>query len=334
MKPLQVYTLTLRKVHATMLARGFSAQQLLAKTGVGAADFEDPYRLVHATQARQYYLNVVTLAGTSGLGLEIGCDTRLSELGSHGLMQLTSRTGQQAMTESHSHRYLYNLLLDWNVEVSDDRFVNVFASDEPPGPLHIFLIERAIGTLHSAARELIGPQARPIRVLLDYPAPGHFRQYEAAFRCPVYFSQKRTEVHYPMSYLEASLPAHDPHAHDVMGSLRTSLIKRLETRRDIVQDVVMELRRRPGEFPDLPRVAERMAMSTRTLRRKLAQAGVTFQQLLDDERRKIAEDYLANTDVSLQQVAESCGFQDARSFGQAFKRWTGILPSDYRKARG
>ena len=90
--PRQVYSLTLRKVHAFMLARGFRADQLLAGTGIHERDLDDPYRLVHATQARQYYQNVVTLDPSEGLGLEIGRSTSLSEMGSHGLRQITSRT--------------------------------------------------------------------------------------------------------------------------------------------------------------------------------------------------------------------------------------------------
>ena len=74
-------------------------------------------------------------------------------------------------------------------------------------------------------------------------------------------------------------------------------------------------------------------MSSRTLRRKLGQSNVTFQQLLDDERHRVAENHLANSELSIQQIAELCGFQDAQNFSQAFKRWTGQSPSEYRRSR-
>ena len=333
MKPRQIYTLTLRKVHAFMTARGFTAEQLLANTGITAPDLDDPYRLVHSTQAHRYYTNVVALEPSGGLGLEIGWTTNLSDMGSHGLFQLTSRTAEQAMQGGYSNRYLYNLLLDWEIKIVGERLVNEFACDEPAGALRTFLIERGMGTLQAAAEELLGSQAAPVKVLLDYQAPVHFRQYEEVFRCPVYFGQRCSELHYPAKYLEAVLPTHDPQVHGLIGPLQASLVKKLETRRDVVHDVIMAMRRKPGEFPSLERVAASLAMSSRTLRRKLGQENVTFQQLLDGERRRVAEDYLANSDTSIHQVAELCGFQDAQNFSQAFRRWTGASPSEYRKSR-
>ena len=95
----------------------------------------------------------------------------------------------------------------------------------------------------------------------------------------------------------------------------------------------MVLRREPGTYPSLERVAERLAMSSRTLRRKLGQSDATFQQLLDDERRRVAESHLSNSDLSIQRIAELCGFQDAQNFSQAFRRWTGLSPSEYRRSR-
>lgn len=333
-KPRQVYTLTLRKVHAFMLARGFTAENLLQDTGITARDLDDPYQLVHAAQARQYYLNVVALEPAGGLGLEIGWTTNLSDMGSHGLFQLTSRTVEQAMKGGYAHRYLYNLLLDWNIALDGDRLINEFTCEEPPGALRTFLIERGMGTLQAATEELLGSQARPAKVLLDYQAPVHFRQYGEVFRCPVHFGQDRCEVHYPARYLEEILATHDPQVHGLIASLQASLVKKLEAKRDVVHDVIMALRRRPpGAFPSLERVAEGLAMSSRTLRRKLGQEHVTFQQLLDEERRRVAEDYLVNSDASIQQIAESCGFRDAQNFSQAFRRWTGTSPSEHRKSR-
>lgn len=332
-RPRQIYSLTLRKVHGFMLARGFRADQLFAGTGISERDLEDPYRLVHATQARRYYENVVSLDPSEGLGLEIGWTTNLSDLGSHGLVQITSRTAEEALKRGHSNRYLYNLLLEWETEVVGADVVNVFSSDEPAGPLRLFLLERGLGTIQAGAEELVGPDAKPTKVLVDYAAPRHFHKYEEVFRCPVHFGAARCAVYYPLEYLGTALSTHDPYVHELMDSLQSSLVKRLETGKDVVHDVVMALRRKPGTYPSLERVAESLAMSSRTLRRKLGQSNVTFQQLLDDERHRVAESYLSNSDLSIQHIAELCGFQDAQNFSQAFKRWTGLSPSEYRRSK-
>ena len=79
-------------------------------------------------------------------------------------------------------------------------------------------------------------------------------------------------------------------------------------------------------------VASKLAMSPRTLRRKLGAEGVRFQDLLDNKRRKVAEDYLSNSDLTIQQIAEQCDFSDGQNFSQAYKRWTGMSPTEYRNS--
>jgi AraC-like DNA-binding protein len=95
----------------------------------------------------------------------------------------------------------------------------------------------------------------------------------------------------------------------------------------------MLLRGRQGRFPSLEQVASKLAMSSRNLRRKLGEKDVRFQDLLDDERRKLAEDYLLNSDMTIQQVSEHCGFNDSQNFTQAFRRWLGMSPMEFRNSR-
>ncbi|MFC1579074.1 helix-turn-helix transcriptional regulator [Pseudomonadota bacterium] len=88
-----------------------------------------------------------------------------------------------------------------------------------------------------------------------------------------------------------------------------------------MDDVKLELRRQPVVFPGIEQVADSLAMSSRTLRRKLGQQEEQFQDLLDLTRQEVAQDYLGNTNLNIQQIAEYCGFQDPENFSKAFKRW-------------
>ena len=94
----------------------------------------------------------------------------------------------------------------------------------------------------------------------------------------------------------------------------------------------MALRREPGKFPSVERIAEGLAMSSRTLRRKLGQHDVRYQDLLEEERRRVAEDLLLNTTMTIQQIADQCGFNDAQNFSQAFRRWQGMTPTEFRNS--
>jgi AraC-like DNA-binding protein len=305
---------------------------LLANTELSEADLAQPYHLISEAQARMYYLNLVGMAGQDGIGLEIGWLTALSDMGPHGMVSMTERTVGEALRKTWETRNNYNLLVDWEYEKSGSLLIHTARSNEPDEKLRIFLLERSLATLQAHTEELMGSVVKPVRVLLGYRTPTNIDQYKQVFRCPLRFSQESTEIHYPLEYYDKNIETYDPQAGDVLGALRSSLHEKLSSGGDIVHDVKMALRRKPGEFPSLERVAEGLAMSSRTLRRKLGQQYVRYQDLLDEERRRVAEDFLLNTTMTIQQIADQCGFTDAQNFSQAFRRWLKISPTEFRTA--
>jgi transcriptional regulator GlxA family with amidase domain len=78
-------------------------------------------------------------------------------------------------------------------------------------------------------------------------------------------------------------------------------------------------------------VAAQLAMSTRTLERRLAAQGLTFAGLVDAHRRERALCLLRQTDLSMEQVATELGFSGAKNFSRTFRRWYGVTPSRMRK---
>ena len=80
-------------------------------------------------------------------------------------------------------------------------------------------------------------------------------------------------------------------------------------------------------------VASAFQMSGRTLRRQLAEAGTSYQKLVDEFRSQYAERCLKETNMSTDDIAESLGFSDVANFRHAFKRWVGVSPAAYRTQR-
>lgn len=87
---------------------------------------------------------------------------------------------------------------------------------------------------------------------------------------------------------------------------------------------------RPGAPPSLDQVAAALHMSDRTLRRRLAEEGVSFRGLLDEIREQIAEELLVTGGLSVAEVAERLGYVEVSSLSQAFRRWKGVGPRAYR----
>jgi AraC-like DNA-binding protein len=87
-----------------------------------------------------------------------------------------------------------------------------------------------------------------------------------------------------------------------------------------------------GGDPRLESVAKQLAMSPRTLQRRLSEHGAIFNDMLDTMRSGAAKSYLAQRDIAATEIAYLLGFAEQSSFNRAFKRWTGQTPGEFRRA--
>lgn len=88
----------------------------------------------------------------------------------------------------------------------------------------------------------------------------------------------------------------------------------------------------PAGKPTQAAVARAIGMSTRSLHRRLAAAGTSFERLLDETRHELAAEYVRRADYAVGEVAYLLGFAETSSFNRAFRRWTGKSPSEFRRA--
>jgi len=85
-----------------------------------------------------------------------------------------------------------------------------------------------------------------------------------------------------------------------------------------------------GERPAIEHVARELHLSKRTLQRRLTEEGITFQQLMEEARRELAQHYLLHSSLELNETAYLLGYEDANSFFRAFHEWEGTTPGQWR----
>lgn len=85
-------------------------------------------------------------------------------------------------------------------------------------------------------------------------------------------------------------------------------------------------------YPDLRLAAEAIGMSVRTLQRRLGEIGLSYSRLIEQERFRTAVRLLADPSIRVTQVALELGYTDLANFTHAFRRWTGVSPSEFRRA--
>nr|WP_244816896.1 AraC family transcriptional regulator [Caballeronia sp. Lep1P3] len=89
----------------------------------------------------------------------------------------------------------------------------------------------------------------------------------------------------------------------------------------------------PADWPEADGIAAALNMAEATLRRRLAREGSTLQAIKDALRRDLAISRLADTNETIADIAAALGFAEPSAFRRAFRKWTGVRPADYRRAR-
>lgn len=172
-----------------------------------------------------------------------------------------------------------------------------------------------------------------IRVDFSHPRPPDTSEHERIFECPVRFGADACRLVIAREVWDTPrLDGGNPALFSVLDTHARMLLDRLPDPHDILarlnEAVAGELH---GGSPRLDTIARRLAMSPRTLQRRLRERGVIFNDVVDEIRFRRAKAYLSQSDVAGVEVAYLLGFAEQSSFNRAFKRWSGQTPSEYRR---
>jgi AraC-like DNA-binding protein len=305
----------------------------LAGTGISEDDLANAYQLLDERQARRYYLNVIEHAPASSIGLMIGNLVKLTELGTFGLMSLAADNMKEATILGRKNADLVYMHLTWVTRIGRGSIIHNFVCQELEPKLRVFLLERAMVSFQRLASIQIGDECRPTSVSLDYPDPGYAEEYREIFGDVVLFDQPVPELRYPKRFEAAPLKTSNPDVRDTLLALCDDLRERMQSDGSFVADLRFVINEQPGVFLKISDAAKKIGMSPRNLRRKLQQEGASYQKIVDDLRCAIAVDSLETSDLSVQEIARQCGFNSPQNFANAFKRWTGHSPTEYRAQR-
>jgi AraC-like DNA-binding protein len=192
--------------------------------------------------------------------------------------------------------------------------------------------ETAIAAFMTLVRKLVDTPLIPSSVNFVNPAPADLRPYTDFFQCPVTFGGNITYVTFPFSFLMYPIGHSDPGLRTLLESQAESLLRALPDSDGFDSALKDALVRCLHDgMPTLQHVATRLAVSPRTLQRRLENMELSFQRLLDRTRAELARGYLLDGSLSLTEIALLLGYSEQSAFNRAFKRWTGQTPKTLRR---
>ncbi|MFA0945251.1 MULTISPECIES: AraC family transcriptional regulator [Pseudomonas syringae group] len=207
--------------------------------------------------------------------------------------------------------------------------VNWLHADEREVPSA--LADATLASLFELGKRGIGQGLTAIAVELMRPE-GSRELYESYYGCKVRFAAKRNCLTLRSSDLDKPFVSYNAELLDILLPELDRRLQKQALSLSLAEQIRWVLRSRlTAGRPDVRSVAAELAMSERSLQRKLTDEGLTFQGLLGETRHQLALEYLADPTLSLMEVAYMLGYEDQNSFFRSFRQWESSTPAIWRE---
>jgi AraC-like DNA-binding protein len=283
------------------------------------------------------FQSALTLTGRRDLGLEFGRQVRPDTFDVLGYALMTCRNLGEAIglvplyrrvvfdsgySETHFEHQGADLKLAW---------VIVPEAARAGLPYSELLAESLIASWYGLGRWITGADMPLREARFRHEAPDDTQPFTAFFGCPVHFAAGENALLFSAELLAQPLVQADAELNLAMCAEARKVIARRGDETGIatrVRQMLVPLM--PKCEASLKHVATGMGVTPRTLQRRLAEAGVSFQSVLDDARRDLAQVYLRDPALSALDVALLLGYAEQSSFTRAFRGWYKTTPSEWR----
>ena len=311
---------------------GVSSAEVLRCAGLPAHVFNQERILVTTEEFFALYRAIGQVSGDPAIGLKIGNEQRIERYNPIAIAALYTRSFRDALARMARYKQLTcpeELRVTHLGDHSRVEFRWLLAKEAEPSTL----VDTCLAWILVVPRRGTGGPVNPLRVELRRE-PAHRKILEAHFGCAIKFGADHNALIFRKSDLDRPFLTHNA---ELLSMLAPQLEAELNDQRshETVGDQVKASLKRilAGQRPSILEVARELGLSARTLQRRLAEAGVTFQQVLEEARRELAYHYLLQSSLELSETAYLLGYENANSFFRAFHHWEGVPPGQWRQDR-
>jgi AraC-like DNA-binding protein len=310
---------------------------------IAQRDLDDPHSRVSLARYVALMDAAVDLCGDPGLPLDFGEQVPMDQLSIVPLIASHAATpedgaarinrysalmlddgddsGKPALEMTHRHGKLW-------IRFGSPVYARYPAIAESGIARSVARARRMLSSAGSRATSMRFPEA----IHFEYPEPPHRAEYDRVFGVPLVFGSDMTAIAIDPAMLSVSMPKQFGAAATIVTEradvLLADLRKTSSTRESVEAAIARSFA--SGDVR-METVARQLGLSRATLFRKLKAEGATYDEVLQTLRRDRAQKLLNEEKRSVHQVAHMLGFSDPAAFSRAFKRWTGVSPSEVQR---
>lgn len=319
-------------------ADGVSLDDLLCSAGVDPHRFQESDFGLTTAQVDVLLAEALRTTGRSDLGFDWGRRLRLSSHDLLGHAMLSCGTLDQLLRLSSRYYGLIAPMFRMEYRRSGERAVIVFRPTMPMrgDTLHLMLEVLAVSA-HVQCKGLLSNPQSAYDIYLSIEEPPHIQRYRELGPARVHFGASplpEVRIVTDTWSLDAPLPMADAYAVRVAEERCKARLQRYRDQGKWTDWIVMMLNEAEDSQPTLDELAWLVGISARTLDRYLRKEGSGFRDLAVRVRIERARRLLRDGEVPISQIAYRLGFSDVANFTRAFRRETGLSPTDFRRGAG
>lgn len=313
----------------------------VAAVGIGRAAFLRAARLdpswEQAPDARlpraklfELFELAIAVTGDPAFGLHSVEALRSEAVSPLGALVVHASTLREALRSLQEFRRLFANEASFHIhERSGKVFVRCHRTEGASAVALRYMSEVALGGFYLLLRRLAVPVDF---VAFTYPAPEYVVEYKRVFERRARFGQVFTGLCFDAAWLDVCSPHQDSALHDALTDHARRQIRQLTERRPWAERVrdLLVWQRQP-RLMTMATSARKLGVSVRSLRRHLAREGQPYPTLMSEAMALIAKNCLLDQGRTIMETAHELGFADNTAFHRAFKRWTGLTPTEFRK---
>lgn len=319
-------------VHTTLAERGLDADKVARDAGIDPATLHDPNARIPLDPATRFWAGAVrAVDGDTAFGLDVAMKLNPTALHAVGFAWFASASLREAFRRLVRYFHVVTSVDEVEIRAEAGRTWIVFNTEEG------FTLPRSydarMASLVRLCRAIAGPGFTPAAVRLRHVWKDSAGRMRAFYGVDPEFGANEYAIAIAEADLDRPLPSGNAEL-----ALSAENIASEYLARHAKDDVPAQARRAliellPSGGVNRATIAQKLLLSERTLQRRLADQGYSFASLLDSLRQELAQDYLRTGTHSINEIAYLLGFAEIASFTRAFRRWTGLAPSNWREAQ-
>ena len=310
---------------------GIKLQPLLSRVGLTVDQIGDPERRISASNQIDFLEAAAEVLNDDLLGFSLAEEFDLRDLGLLYYVMASSDTLGDALKRAARYSRITNeaIVLQYQ-EAPEPRLRLVYSGI--PRHADFQQIEFCIVAMVRASRVLSGRRFFPKRVSISHVRSRGIAKFAGSLGKDLEFGSVADEIDFPAGSAEWTLVGADARLNKILlKTCEESLSSRKSNAGKVhtaVENAISPLL--PHGQAKASVVAKKLGMSQRTLTRRLAEEGVTFNEILQQLKAHLAIRYLAEDGMPISRIAWLLGFEEASSFSHACRRWTGKSPREFR----